>query len=175
MSDTIDKVIESLPDVWFDWYARLLPGSLGVVAFAYASGKLNAIPAAGETFSILMLGYLVGHLLQPMVGFLTKPVERWHGKEEIYKRAKQDKNSNQESLKKVSKAHAEANSMLACAIVLAFNSFWFWKINPVPTLPWWFAGIGLYCIAAWVERTFARARKIMDLDVPASAAPAQKP
>jgi len=175
MSDTIEKVIEGLPDVWFDWYARLVPGALGVAAFAYASGKLNAIPSAGETLSILVLGYLVGHLLQPIVGSLTKAVERWQGKEGIYKRAKQDKNYNQDSLEKVSKAHAEANSMLACAVVLAFNSFWFWKIDPVPNLPWWFGAIGLYCIAAWLERTFARARKIMDLDAPAQAAPAHKP
>lgn len=175
MSDTISKVIESLPDVWFDWYARLLPGSLGVVAFAYASGKLNAIPNAGEIVSILMLGYILGHLIQPLAGFLTKRIEVLHGKEEIYKRAKQAKNSNQESLKKASKAHAEANSMLACALVLAFNSFWFWKMNSVKNMPCWFAAICVYCVAAGIERTFARARKIMDLDVSASTAPAQKP
>jgi hypothetical protein len=130
MSDTLDKVIENLPDAWFDWYARLLPGSLGVVTFAYASGKLNAIPDAGQTFSLLMLGYLGGHLLQPLVGFLTKCLERLHGMEDSYARAKQAANLNLSLIKKVSKAHAEANSMLACAIVLGFNALWFWNAVP---------------------------------------------
>lgn len=28
MSDTfIEKTFDSLPDIWFDWYARLVPGT----------------------------------------------------------------------------------------------------------------------------------------------------
>ena len=28
-----DKIADKLPDVYFDWYARLLPGIAGILAF----------------------------------------------------------------------------------------------------------------------------------------------
>jgi hypothetical protein len=163
MSDTLNSAMDKLPDVWFDWYARLLPGTLGVLCFESAGGNLVDVPDAGRIPAILLIGYLVGHILQPLVGFITKFVERLLGKETKYAKAKLNKQMNPILTTKVSKAHAEANSMLACAIVLALNA-WFWH-STIATVSSGYLIVALTCLLGFIERVYARSRKIEDLTV----------
>ena len=38
----------------------------------------------------MILGYLVGHLMQPLVGFITKVAENSYGNEPLYAKAKRE-------------------------------------------------------------------------------------
>jgi hypothetical protein len=81
--------------------------------------------------------------------------------ERKYAEVKQKPDAMPVLVNKVSKAHAEANSMLTFSLLLLLNIIWFWnspKLNKC--VAFWFL---TYFVAAAVERTWARHRKIKDL------------
>lgn len=161
MSDWLEKSIEQLPDVWFDWYARLIPGCFGVGLYLYFSSNIPAEPTGVELIVFLLSGYALGHILQPITGFLVKRVENLYSSERKYAEAKQNLDMRPSLLNKVSKAHAEANSMLAFGLALMLNIVWSWNS---PKLDKKVAIVFLiYFVLAAVERTSARNRKIKDL------------
>ena len=161
MTDRLDKVIENLPDVWFDWYARLIPGCFGVGLYSYLSSGIPAALTGVEVVLFLLLGYGLGHVLQPAASFVVKPAEDRYGNEPRYAEAKKNPGVKASSLNKVSKAHAEANSMLGFGFALLVNMIWFWNC---PRLNKWVAFVSLiyFLLAAW-QRISARNRKIKDL------------
>lgn len=158
----LEKIAEKIPDVWFDWYARLLPGCFGAAVYIYLSDNVPAQPTGTQLFLFVIVGYVVGHALQPLVGYIVKSAEMLiFNNEEKYGNAKKDPNVKQSSLNKVSKAHAEANSMLAFAFALGVNTFIFWsseKINQILAI----VLVAYFSVAA-LERVHARNRKIVDL------------
>jgi hypothetical protein len=163
MSDRLDRVFENLPDVYFDWYARLIPGCFGVALYLYLSESIRTAPTGAEVVLFLLFGYGLGHALQPLAGVLVKRVEKLYPSEDNYKKAKQE-DAMPSLLRKVSKAHAEANSMLAFSFALLLNIVWFWNS---PRLNKGVAFVFLFYFAlAAVERTWARDRKIKDLGKP---------
>lgn len=111
-----DKIIGALPDIWFDWYARLIPGSFALGLYLYLSpsfckpDEINAV----DVLVFLASGYAIGHFIQPLAEWLVKNVEGKYGNEGSYVEAKHDPRIGASLLNKVSKAHAEAVSMLAC-------------------------------------------------------------
>jgi len=172
-SDGMTHVVEALPDVWFDWYARLIPGCLALGLYLSLRGTLNdmiiasrrahtPLVEAADIVVFLGIGYVVGHCLQPVSELLIKWLEDRYKKEAIYAKAKREHKLSLGLLNKVSKAHAEAVSMLACGIAVAFNLFWFrnseWPLNK----GWAFAAVAYFVFAA-IERTRARNTKISDL------------
>jgi len=161
MSDMVEKAIDKLPDVWFDWYARLLPGCFGVALHDYLSSSDPGTPKAREVVLLLLFGYGLGHILQPLTGFVIKRIEKRFGNESKYAKGKKDADIKPSSLGKISKAHAEANSMLSFGFALLLNMIVSWNST---RLNKWYACIALiYFGLAAVERTWARNRKIDDL------------
>ena len=163
-----DKIVGALPDIWFDWYARLIPGSFALGLYLYLSGfktpdDINAV----LVFVFLAFGYAIGHFLQPAAEWLIKFAERSHHHEDVYVVAKHDPLIGPSLLNKVSKAHAEAVSMLACALGLLFNILWFWYWGSRHLVhKYWGLAVCVYLLVAAYERTSARDRKIKDLKSP---------
>src|SRR3954454_11699398 len=162
-----DKLIGALPDIWFDWYARLIPGSLTLGLYLYFSDyKVPAEIKAVPVFVLLASGYVIGHLLQPAAESLVKVAERKHGHEKEYVVAKHDPLVGPSLLNKVSKAHAEAVSMLSCALGLLGNTVWFWYLGHLDLRQKMLAfSVLAYLLFAAYERTSARDRKILDLGI----------
>jgi len=168
MSDSLNKAIEKLPDIWFDWYARLLPGCFGVALYLYLSSEIPSTPTTPHVFLFLFFGYGLGHILQPLSSCLVKYWEKKRfGNEEKYERAKADDSVSESSRNKVSKAHAEANSMLSFALALILNMVHFWlspKLNNFWFWFWFWPSVSLvYFLVMAIERTYARNRKINDI------------
>lgn len=162
MGDTLEKTVEQLPDIWFDWYARLLPGCFGVGLYLYLSLQIPASPTGVHVLLFLLSGYAAGHIAQPISGFFIKRIEKHYGNERKYAQAKRELNPKTSLLNKVSKAHAEANSMFVFGLMLLLNVIWFWtspRLNKIVA----FLVLAYFLFATW-ERTAARNRKIEDLD-----------
>jgi hypothetical protein len=72
-----------VPDLWYDFYARLLPGTafVGCVRF-FVFGK-NGVASTIEALAILGIGYFSAMLTQPLASELTLGIhwltERLHG------------------------------------------------------------------------------------------------
>jgi hypothetical protein len=88
MSELLETVMENLPDVWFDWYARLIPGCFGVALYLYLSSRIPPAPDGVEVVLFILFGYGLGHILQPPVGMVVKRIEKLYGNEKIYALAK---------------------------------------------------------------------------------------
>jgi hypothetical protein len=82
------NLLENLPDIWFDWYARLIPGCFGVGLYLYLSANIPSSPTAVELTAFVLCGYALGHVLQPLAGLLVKLLENRIGNEAKYATAK---------------------------------------------------------------------------------------
>jgi hypothetical protein len=162
VGDFPEKITEQLPDVWYDWYARLLPGCFGIWLYLYLSSKLPSPPTGVQVAVFLLSGYTLGHVLQPFAGFIVKEAEiKLYDNERKYAKAKLN-GVGPSVLNKVSKAHAEASSMLAFCFALLLNIFWCWNSPRLNRT--WATACAIYFAAAALERIRARNRKINDLD-----------
>lgn len=160
-----EKLIEKIPDVWFDWFARFIPGAAGVlIYFLLHESKIPSEIDGWTVFFFVILSYLIGHVIQPLSGIFVKGIELAvdavffeRKREKKYTEAK--RKTHFSLLGKISKAHAEANSMLSICFVIVINVYILSNTSVsllVQLLP-------LYFLAATVERVFARVRKIDDL------------
>jgi len=179
MDNPFNKMADYLPDVWFDWYARLIPGCFGLGLFLLINQSTQWLPKIPPTatgvFIFLFTGYIIGHLLQPFSGAIVKHSEKAYGKELIYAIAKKKQATRASSLKKVSKAHSEANSMFSCTLFIAINAAYLlrkWvldmnglsKIGTSDVVLIVLLLIAMfYCLWATLQRIGARNRKILDL------------
>jgi hypothetical protein len=161
VSDLLDKTVGQLPSIWFDWYARLLPGCFGLGLYMYLSSSIPQPVTAVDGALFLAAAYILGHILQPLAGFMVKGVEELYGREPAYAKAKRNSSTRVSSLNTVSKAHAEANSMAAFALALLLNLCLFWN-SKVLNKYLAFATLTYFALA-FLERTRARDRKIKDL------------
>ena len=160
MNDAVYKLVEKLPDVYFDWYARILPGSYAAVFFSYLSSTWPSEPTFSVIVMYVLIGYLVGHVLQPISGKIVKTLETTLKNEDRYRRAKSNSSVSPSLLEKISKAHAEANSMMSFAIAMVIVCF----VNYENSQNSWVHGLLImYFLWATWERVVARNRKIHDL------------
>lgn len=163
----VDSVILNLPDVWFDWYARLLPGCFGAGLYLYLSSSVPAAPTGVHIILFLLIGYGFGHVLHPASSFVVSLLEKFVDKlcpnENAYAEAKRDPQTRP-SLQ----AHAEATSMFAFGLALLLNVVYF----RIPRMSKKCAVLVLllYFVLATVERTWSRNRKIEDLKSDAATA-----
>jgi hypothetical protein len=97
MKDLAEKV----PDVWFDWFARLIPGSIGIILFFLIIEK-NYELLFENFIPFLFLGYIIGHTIQPVASSL---INYW--KKGVQKR----KNTI------ISKAYAELVGFVSLVII----------------------------------------------------------
>ena len=151
-----EKLAEKIPDIYFDWYARLIPGVIALSYFFYM--KPENFKAEGVYIAIyIAIAYLLGHSIQPMSSFLVEYLQKIvNSDEDRYAKAKQ--NSEYSSITaKVSKAYSEAVSMLSTFLLLLVVYLY----TKYGDLVWFF--FFPYLITATLERVSSRKRKILDL------------
>lgn len=66
-----------IPDLWFDFYARILPGSAFVAVAVYYVIGLETSPSALEALLAVFAGYFIAMLTQPFASRMTRRVERF--------------------------------------------------------------------------------------------------
>ena len=64
LTDQGKEVADKIPDLWFDWYGRLLPGAL-LILLGIWKYNLSTEKVTENIWLIFAAGYLIGHLLQP--------------------------------------------------------------------------------------------------------------
>lgn len=158
-----EAIINKIPDVYFDWYARFLPGSIGVVGYFYFSTSKPEI-STSFLFLYVFLAYLTGHIIQPIAGYTVKKIEHLLSSlsgpiniEQHFSDAKK-KDANKDIIGKAGKAHAEANSMMSSAFILLILMIKYQNSEMISVL------LCGYFFIMTVERIFARKRKILELD-----------
>lgn len=148
-----EKLIEKLPDVYFDWYARLLPGAIALAIYFYL-GKVPPDPSAGWLFIYAAIAYVAGHIVQPpsslcIVG-LRKVIR---SNESLYEKEKKNK-ALAGQVSKVSKAHAESVGMLSTCFLISLVAFHLSNWGLITLI------LIAYFLLAAFERSWARKRKI---------------
>ncbi|MFH1496225.1 MAG: hypothetical protein ABII82_00230 [Verrucomicrobiota bacterium] len=70
----MENISNHIPDVWFDLYARFLPGAFAIsfIGISNFSSLDSVSPALLTTF--LIGSYLVGHIIQPIGSTLAKGI-----------------------------------------------------------------------------------------------------
>ena len=163
MSDTSESILKSIPDVWFDWYARLVPGIFGVAIFIFLSGEADPNFPVASLVLFLVFAYVVGSVIAPPSTLVAKTLDHLIADDSKYTKKKREAKTEFDwiPLRNVSKAHSEAVGMLSCGLLLLTNTIYYWN-SPLISRSFCVAGI-LYFSAFFVERSVARRRKIRDL------------
>ena len=60
-----EKLADKIPDVYFDWYARLIPGVLALIFYFVVSNEAVKYSAM-NIFLYCGVSYLMGHTVQPL-------------------------------------------------------------------------------------------------------------
>lgn len=157
-----------IPDLWYDVYARLLPGS-AFVAIAYLLFAPNPeIPTTSGIFLLLCAGFFTGLTAQPISSELTAwihhCVARVHGEERLFVdivRARLDE--RQVSI--IDKMHGETTffvqcfvlGLLLCAIRLLSSSI----PATTPSIVWIFVASVFFLFGA-IEFSDRRFRRVRD-------------
>ena len=71
----MEKLTDHIPDVWFDFYARLLPGTYVALIVFYSPLRIHA-PEKRGVLLLLFAAYIVGYMLQPIGSFLSRSIEK---------------------------------------------------------------------------------------------------
>ena len=150
----MEKLASHIPDIWFDLYGRLIPGTIGTVIFLYGAGHYTTIPTLSDTLVILIVGYLVGHFSQPLASFFVKKVEG------LYKNEKKYAKAPAQLRNVISKAHAEAVGFFNCFLLSIANLILLPKSLMTDVLPW----AMFYLLIITFERVSTRNKKINRVD-----------
>ena len=104
----------NIPDLWFDFYARFLPGVAFVAVGRVVLFPCHGIPKGGEMVIIAFAGYLCGLLVQPISSYITghigRRIARKEGHDHLYIRKLSDrlhKSSRSREAMILSKMHGE--------------------------------------------------------------------
>ena len=152
-----EKLIDKLPDIYFDWYARLIPGVIALTIYFYAGNKAPDT-SASFLFIYAAISYAAGHIVQPLSSLCVAGLQKlFRCKEDDYIRAKKNAELSGQ-VSKVSKAHAEAVGMLSTFFLVAAVAI---SLHNWELIIW---GFIIYCFFAAFERTWAQKRKIEALN-----------
>jgi hypothetical protein len=66
----------NIPDLWYDFYSRLLPGFLFVLGWRYFYFSITAIPTLDELILLFVIGYFCGLFSQPIASTIILLVFR---------------------------------------------------------------------------------------------------
>ena len=68
-----------IPDLWFDFYARFLPGAAFVASLYFLRGG-QSVPAGLHVALLALAGYVCGLVIQPASSEITELLECWVAK-----------------------------------------------------------------------------------------------
>lgn len=154
-----EKLVDKIPDVFFDWYGRLIPGVFVVMLYYFECGSLPSKIRGTELFLLGAIAYIIGHFLQPLSSRIAVCLRKENLEVTYRKAIRQDRIK---STALVTKAHAEAVSMFSSAL----GALAVWVLCSLKDSS--SAGCHLFVVAAIVaalgfERVDARDRKIREL------------
>lgn len=163
MIEQAEKLASRIPDAYFDWYARFIPGCIALFAY-FVLNDLEFKVSLANMVLYGFMAYVCGNIVQPLVSFLIVRLEALFKSdpEGRYSSAKKDP-KYLVLVGKVSKAHAEASGMLATAILLAIVFFADRMSSVIGGGVSAQGVIIMIFLLMSVERVFARKRKIHDL------------
>lgn len=128
-----------IPDLWFDFYARFLPG---LAFIAYVRVLVNgcfSIPNLIEFISLLLLGFIYGLILQPisalLVDLIQKYTDKWHNKDHeinIVKKIQYDIDRDSRDSMIISKMHAEVTFFVQMALFVLISFFYRLYVKGLP-------------------------------------------
>ncbi|ADE53586.1 hypothetical protein [Coraliomargarita akajimensis] len=160
---TLDKAVEKLPDLHFDWYARLIPGLAGLIAYASTESEGVREQLSDNLLLSIGLAYLIGHFAQPLASAITKVIEKKSGREADWNHYRGSAEAIPLLLSKVSKAHAEAVSMMSSSIIIL--AVFIYRIVDTMQAEWLLVFCSCILFIFGIERCRARARKINNLPI----------
>lgn len=64
-----------IPDLWYDFYARLIPGTAFIVALRIFSFNNKSVPESNEIFMLLGAAYFAGLMTQPLASRLVSKID----------------------------------------------------------------------------------------------------
>ena len=117
----MDGFWNKMPFVYFDWYARMLPGMVAVASYCYIEGKYINAPEISWKQLVLyaVIAYIAGHIIQPVSSFFVKLFIKKFFEENQEKYIETQLNNNLNFyFDKVEKAYAEAVGMFSTFLLL---------------------------------------------------------
>ncbi len=70
-----ESLANKIPDLYFDWYARFLPGFFAVAYYFTLPGN-DANFSANSLILYAAISYASGHAIQPVSSFIVKILEK---------------------------------------------------------------------------------------------------
>jgi hypothetical protein len=165
------KVELNIPDLWYDFYARLLPGAIFVAAIYFLWPDAPSWPTALQTVMLLAAGYVSALVSQPVASELTWGIE-WlvAGMKHLYvERIAQNVTPHESQI--LSKMHSEVTFFTQCIVLSIALWVLLWVFQLVPrfqlkqewglTIAAVFAFVGLAALTAF--RRKRRADRMQEL------------
>jgi len=82
MYDYGKQISDKIPDIAFDWYARLIPGVICIMQLVLL-GKIELEFISENLLIILLIAYMIGHVIQPFSsGILQRKYPNLRGKKD---------------------------------------------------------------------------------------------
>lgn len=157
----------TVPDLWFDLYARALPGSAFVGVARCALLGNCTVPSATEMLALLAVGYFAALLSQPLAsrlcGWIERLAERLAGNRDrlFVRRTQELLGSESRRSMIISKMHGEVTFFVQLAVLsVAYYCLERWSTAPVSHLGyalWICSGAFLVCALEVAHRRYQRA------------------
>lgn len=159
----MEKIFEQIPDLWFDLYARLIPGFFFVltICFLYFDTKL-----ADQLLFLFVLSYVAGHIVQPAASLVARLFEyRIFDRNGNIKKCRERFDAGSRESRLLSKQHAECACFASLSILTAVL-FVIKGVEPLSTKCLVCTNqlnyIGLGLLAYFILCTFLRAHAVAD-------------
>ena len=157
-----------IPDLWFDVYARLLPGAAFVAVIRVVLLGNSEVPNATELFVLAFAGYLFALISQPISSRLAKIVEHYADKAAkeyngyvAYVQGRLKRNSREAMI--LSKMHGEVTFFCQMAVLSSVFQIIqvFYANTKTPWAPWVLIIPFLFVALAFevAERRVGKAKK----------------
>jgi len=159
-----------VPDLWYDLYARLLPGGAFVAVIRVLILSKIDVPSYSELLVLGAAGYFCGLLSQPIASNVARLMERlseqWKEKDRLYVRNVQVRlgRGSREAMI-LSKMHGEVVFFSQLAVLSGAFGVLRWTTGPPP---WLAVGANVPCLGFFVcaalEVAFRRLKRAIDDD-----------
>lgn len=111
-------IAAQIPDVWFDVYARFIPGFIFFVAAHELIEPVLVQPLSNHVTFTILFSYCIGHVIQPVTSRISRWLEytRYKGKEAI-EACREAFPADARESRLLSKQHAECASFTALSLL----------------------------------------------------------
>jgi len=112
----MDSVASKIPDVWYDLYVRLIPGTIFIYAILFVVDRFPSIDSIVSAVWCLIVGYIFGFIINPIASFAAYRIESLVGQEKERNKVRPVFPAENREMLVLSKQHAETVGMIACSI-----------------------------------------------------------